>query len=300
MIKRTLFFSKPYYLSLKYSQLVIRSKGNGEEQSEDVSIPVEDIGYMVLEHPQISFSIKLLEQLCSNNVAVVFCDSKHMPSSMLLPLDGHHIQGEMFRHQLAATAPLKKNLWKQTIEAKIMNQARMLEFQGINPVGLKNIAKNVKSDDSDNREGFAAKLYWQALMGNDFVRDRYGAPPNHFLNYGYILLRSAVARALVGSGLLATLGIHHRNRYNAFCLADDIMEPYRPYVDRIVVGLNRKYPDAGELTTEQKAGLLGLFSEDVVIGKVKRPLMLALSVTTASLARCYSCESRRIVYPIFE
>jgi len=262
--------------------------------------PVEDIGFIVLDHPQISFSMKLVEQLNEFNVATVFCDSKHMPSSMLLPLDAHHIQSELFRAQVSASEPLKKNLWKQTIEAKIQNQARLLEKLRRNSLPLKNLMKNVKSGDSDNREGFAARLYWTALLGKDFIRDRYGEPPNHFLNYGYILLRSAVARALAGSGLLATLGIHHRNRYNAFCLADDIMEPYRPWVDEIAFDLHEKYPDALMLEKEHKAELLQLMAADVKIGENKRPLMVALSQTTASLARCFSGEIRKITYPEFE
>ena len=174
-----------------------------------------------------------------------------------------------------------------------------MEKQGRNPKGIRNIAKTVKSGDSDNREGFAARLYWKALIGNDFYRDRYGPPPNHFLNYGYILLRSAVARALSGSGLLSTLGIHHHNRYNAFCLADDIMEPYRPYVDEIALSLYIQYPDVMILEKEHKAKLLELMAVDVEIGKVKRPLMIALSITTASLAKCFSGDSRKIVYPVF-
>lgn len=296
MLKRTIFFSSPYYLSLKDCQLVAQSK----DQLSQKTIPVEDIGFIVLDHPQISFSMKLVEQLNANNVALVFCDSKHMPSSMLLNLESHSLQSELFRAQISASEPLKKNLWKQTIEAKIRNQARLLEKLGKNSLPLKNLAKSVKSGDSDNREGFAARLYWTELFGRDFIRDRYGFAPNPFLNYGYILLRSAVARALAGSGLLATLGIHHRNRYNAFCLADDVMEPYRPWVDEIAFDLHEKYPDTPVLEKEHKAELLQLMAADVNIGENKRPLMVALSQTTASLSRCFTGETRKIVYPVFE
>lgn len=296
MIKRTLFISQAYRLSLKNMQLVVASL----DELAKRTIPIEDIGYIVLDHPQISFTMKLIEQLNAFNVAVVFCDSKHMPSSMLLSLDSNHIQSEVFRQQINASEPLKKNLWKQTIEAKIQNQALHLKKQGINNIGLRNIAKTVKSGDADNREGFAARLYWKSLIGSDFYRDRFGPPPNHFLNYGYILLRSAVARALSGSGLLSTLGIHHRNRYNAYCLADDIMEPYRPYVDEIAVDMYEKYPDVLILEKEHKAELLKLMAIDVEIGQVKRPLMVALSITTASLAKCFSGETRKITYPIFK
>ena len=296
MIKRTFFVSNPYHLSLKSKQLQVSEKGGLVIKTA----PVEDIGFLVLDHPQISFTMKLVEELSEFNVATIFCDSKHMPASMLLPLEAHYIQGELFRAQISASEPLKKNLWKQTIEAKIMNQARLLDKLEKKSIQLKSIAKTIKSGDSDNREGFAARIYWTALLGKEFIRDRYGEPPNNFLNYGYILLRSAVARALAGSGLLATLGIHHRNRYNAFCLADDIMEPYRPYVDEIAYDLNEKYPDTMMLEKEHKAGLLQLMAVDVKIGENKRPLMIALSQTTASLARCFNGEQRKITYPVFE
>ena len=296
MLKRTLFISNPYHLSLKNRQLVVSEKTGVPLKT----VPVEDIGFVVIDNPQISFTLKLVEELNEHNVAVVFCDSKHLPSSMLLPLDAHHIQNELFRAQINASEPLKKNLWKQTVEAKIKNQARLLEKRGINGNPLKVIANSVKSGDSDNREGFAARIYWNALFGRKFIRDRYGDPPNMYLNYGYILLRSAVARALAGSGLLATLGIHHRNRYNAFCLADDMMEPYRPWVDEIAADLEEKYPGLYILEKAQKAELLQLMTADVRIGESRRPLMMALSQTTASLARCFGGEIRKITYPEFE
>lgn len=296
MLKRTLFISNPYHLSLKNRQLVVSEKAGMPLKTA----PIEDIGFVVLDNPQISFTMKLVEELNENNVAVVFCDSKHLPSSMLLPLDANHIQNELFRAQIRTSEPLKKNLWKQTVETKIKNQARLLEKLGKNGSQLKTLAKTVKSDDSDNREGFATRIYWNALFGKDFIRDRYGNPPNMYLNYGYIILRSAVARALSGSGLLATLGIHHRNRYNAFCLADDIMEPYRPWVDEIVLKIDKEWPGQLMLEKEQKAELLQLMTADVKIGENKRPLMVALSQTTASLARCFSGESRKISYPVFE
>lgn len=295
MLKRTLFFSNPYYLRMKDRQLVIQSKDDLVHKT----VPIEDLGFIVLDHPQISFSMKLIEQLNDHNVALVFCDSKHMPSSMTLPLDSHHIQNELFRAQIGASEPLKKNLWKQTIEAKIKNQALLLKKTGKQHQQLLALSKTVKSGDPDNREGFAARVYWNALFGKQFFRDRYGDPPNPFLNYGYILLRSAVARSLAGSGLLATLGIHHRNRYNAFCLADDVMEPYRPYVDEIAFRMSEKWPDIQILDKEHKAELLQLMTTDVLIGENKRPLMVALSQTTASLARCFSGETRKIVYPEF-
>lgn len=296
MLKRTLFISNPYHLSVKNNQLVVSVKAGMPVKT----VPVEDIGFVVLENHEISLTLKLVEQLTENNVAVVFCDSKHMPSSMLLPLDANHIQNEIFRAQIEASEPLKKNLWKQVIETKIANQARLLDKLSKNSTKLKALMKSVKSGDSDNREGFAARLYWTEMFSSSFIRDRFGMLPNLFLNYGYILLRSAVARSLAGSGLLATLGIHHHNRYNAFCLADDIMEPYRPYVDEIVYRMNEKWPDETEINTEHKAELLQLMTADVRIGENQRPLMVALSQTTASLARCFSGEERKLVLPVFE
>jgi CRISPR-associated protein Cas1 len=309
MLKRTLFFSNAYYLSLKDRQLVIQPKDDlaeanfskvsnfGKGINTATMVPVEDIGFVVLDHPQISFSMKLVEFLNANNVAVIFCDSTHMPSSMLLNLESHSLQSELFRAQVGASEPLKKNLWKQTIEAKIGNQAAMLEHEGHKAHELRAYAKSVKSGDMENREGLAARVYWGRLLGNGFYRDRMGPPPNHLLNYGYIVLRSAVARALSGSGLLPTLGIHHHNRYNAFCLADDIMEPYRPYVDRIALKAHEAFPDEMIMTKDMKAAMLALMATDVWIDGNKRPLMVALSQTTASLSRCFNGEGRKIVYP---
>ena len=295
MLKRTLFFSQAYHLSLRDCQLVIQSK----DELITKSVPIEDVGFVVLEHPQITITMKVMEQLNANNVAVVFCDSRHMPSSMLLNLESHSLQSELFRAQVSASEPLKKNLWKQTIEAKITNQAAHLEKQGLKAHELRAYAKSVKSGDTENREGLAARIYWSRLVGNGFLRDRYGDPPNHLLNYGYILLRSAVARALVGSGLLPTLGIHHHNKYNAFCLADDIMEPYRPFVDQLAMRVYGDYPDELFLNKEMKTQMLGLMAGDVWIEGNRRPLMVALSQTTASLSRCFSGENRKIVYPEF-
>ncbi|MBK3515735.1 type II CRISPR-associated endonuclease Cas1 [Carboxylicivirga marina] len=295
MLKRTLFFTNPAYLSVRQKQLVVKTKDSDTERS----VPIEDIGIVILEHPQISMTMPTLQQLNTNNVAVIFCDEKHMPASMLLNLDGHHLQNEIFRKQINSSQPLKKQLWQQTIVAKIKNQAALLKSKSIDSGSLVSLASSVKSDDSTNREGTAAREYWGRLFDNDFTRDRYGAYPNNLLNYGYIVLRSAVARALVGSGLLPTLGIHHSNRYNAYCLADDIMEPYRPYVDDVIYEMWQSGNGELILEKETKAHLLQVLSCDVSIGEVKRPLLLALSHTTASLARCFNGEGKKILYPTF-
>ena len=292
MLKRTILFAHPYHLRVEDKQLVAVDRETGKEKRA----PVEDLGYVILDHPQISVTLPLLEELNSRNVAVIFCDRKHMPVSMNLNLDGHHLQSELFRYQTQASLPLKKNLWQQTVTAKIRNQAALLEKKGGKYEDLLVMARNVKNGDADNREGAAARLYWLRLFGKDFVRDRYGSPPNNLLNYGYAVLRAAVARALTGSGLLATLGIHHHNRYNAFCLADDIMEPYRPFVDELADMIYREENNPAELSNKIKLRLLELLSRDVTVGKMKRPLMVALSLTSASLAQCFSGETRKLVY----
>lgn len=269
------------------------------EVGEARSVPIEDIGFVVIENQQISCTIPLLNALVAHNVAVVICNEKHLPVSMLLNLDGHTIQTELFGHQLRASVPLKKQLWKQTVEAKIHNQATLLQILGKSHGELFALAKKVTSGDSTKREGVAARFYWSSLFGKGFVRDRYGNPPNMLLNYGYAILRAAVARALSGSGLLSTLGIFHHNRYNSFCLADDIMEPYRPFVDMYVYRIFQQKPELIEVETNDKLELLKVLTADVLINKNMRPVMLAISQTTASLARCFALESKRIAYPGF-
>lgn len=292
MLKRTLLFSKPASLTTRNEQLVVSEPGG---KTEKATVPIEDIGYLVLENRQLYVSMPLYEKLITNNVAVVFCDSSHMPNGMLLNLDGNNLQSEMFRHQVNASVPLKKNLWKQTIEAKLINQSRHLKSQSLRDGDVLSLSKNVKSGDSDNKEGTASRLYWKRLFGNDFTRERYGNFPNNFLNYGYAILRAAVARSLSGSGLLATLGIYHRNKYNAYCLADDIMEPYRPFVDQCVYEMVEENFDV-DLGKESKMRLLNILSADAIFGDNKRPLMIGLSLTTASLAKCFAGQTKKITY----
>jgi CRISPR-associated protein Cas1 len=294
MIKRTLFFTQPCKLAVKDRQLIATYPESGETKTA----PVEDLGFVVIENQQISISMPLLAELTGNNVAVVFCNAAHYPSSMLLNLDGHHIQQELFRHQIDATEPLKKNLWKQTVEAKIRNQSGVLRRLSKDHRKVLAFAEKVKSGDPENAEGSAARIYWPLLFGEKFIREQHGDPPNHLLNYGYAIIRAAVARALAGSGLLATLGIHHHNKYNAFCLADDIMEPYRPYVDLLVHEIFAKEKEIDELTTGLKLQLLEILTVDVQLEKQLRPLMVGLSSTTASLAKCYAGTAKKINYPL--
>lgn len=303
MIKKTLFFGNPAYLSIKNSQLVVKRIDPETQQEVVRTIPIEDIGVVVLEDRQITITNVALDALLQNNCAVITCDEKHMPSGMLLPLEGNTIQSERFANQIEASLPLKKQLWQQTVQAKIRNQASVLKRMSDVEVGcMLAWANDVKSGDSDNLEGRAAAYYWKNIFPSlpGFTRDREGEIPNNLLNYGYAIVRAVVARALVASGLLPTLGIHHHNRYNAYCLADDIMEPYRPYVDELVINIMRSGIDYGELTPELKKQFLSLPVTEVVIGGQRSPLMVAASQTTASLCKCYLGELRKMAYPTME
>lgn len=303
MIKRTLYFGNPAYLSLKLKQLVVRlPQTDGDEKDEKANtrtVPIEDIGVIVLDHKQITVTQALLAELLDNNCAVITCDSRQLPVGLLLPLAGNTIQNERFRNQLDASLPLKKQLWQQTIESKIRNQAAMLEYTtGEVHNNMLKWSESVKSGDTENMEARAAVYYWKTIFPDNpyFVRDHEGGGANALLNYGYAILRAIVARALVASGLLPTLGIHHHNRYNAYCLADDIMEPYRPYIDKVVVDILNEDPEA-EITTTIKIKLLNIPVTEVVIGGRRSPLMVAVSHTTSSLVKCFRGESRRLVYP---
>ena len=303
MIKRTLFFGNPTYLSMRNAQLVIKLNDAQTQEETVKTIPIEDIGVVVLEDRQITITNGAMDALLQNNCAVITCDEKHMPAGLLLPLEGHTVQSERFRWQIEASLPLKKQLWQQTVQAKIRNQASVLKRLSGAEVGcMMAWATDVKSGDSENLEGRAAAYYWKSVFPEmeRFVRDREGEAPNNLLNYGYAIVRAVIARSLVASGLLPTLGIHHHNRYNAFCLADDVMEPYRPYVDELVIEIMRTSVDCGELTADLKRKLLGLPVKEVVIDGHRSPLMVASSQTTASLAKCFGGELRKIVYPIME
>ncbi len=309
MIKRTLCFSNPAYLSLRNKQLVIKlpevecndTLPESFKRDATRTVPIEDIGVVLLDNKQITITQGVLEALLANNCAVISCDSSHMPTGLLLPLESHTLQSERFRNQLDASLPLKKQLWQQTIQAKITNQATALQrVTGCEVGNMRAWARDVRSGDPDNYEARAAAYYWQTFFPRypHFVRGREGEPPNNLLNYGYAILRATVARSLVGSGLLPTLGIHHHNRYNAYCLADDIMEPYRPYVDCLVAEIVNEGKDITQLTTDIKSRLLTIPILDVVIDNRRSPLMIATTRTTASLAACFAGETRRIAYPV--
>ncbi len=305
MIKKTLYFGNPMYLSLRNAQLVLRKPDADKleesfKQDAERTIPIEDIGVVVLDNRRITITTGAMEALLGNNCAIITCDSTNLPVGLMLPLSGNTTQSERFRNQIDASLPLKKQLWQQTIRQKILNQATVLNKNtGAIVKNMQVWANEVKSGDPDNLEARAAAYYWRNIFPSlpNFVRGREGDPPNNLLNYGYAILRACVARGLVGSGLLPTLGIHHHNRYNAYCLADDIMEPYRPFVDDLVINIMQKYPDYTELTQSIKTALLMIPSLDVMLDGKRSPLMIAVGQTTASLAKCFNGELRKIAYP---
>lgn len=310
MIKRTLCFSNPAYLSLTNSQLVIKmpevEKADLPESFKESTVrtvPIEDIGVVVLDNRQITITQGAIEAMLENNCAIITCDGSHLPVGLMLPLCGNTTQSERFREQIDASLPLKKQLWQQTVQCKIHNQAAVLkQTRGAVVKNMLAWENDVRSGDADNLEGRAAAYYWKNMFPDvaDFTRDRDGVAPNNLLNYGYAILRAVVARSLVASGLLPTLGIHHHNKYNAYCLADDIMEPYRPYIDLLVTNITAKFGYPEELTTELKRELLIIPVLDVVIGGQRSPLMTAVAQTTASLYKCFSGDARKIVYPVIE
>ena len=298
MIKRTLFFGNPAYLSTRNEQLVVQFP---EGDKPDRTIPIEDLGYIVLEHPQITLTNGLLMKLVQNKTAVITCDRQHLPCSLLQPLVGHTEQTERIRAQLNASVPLKKQLWQQTVIAKVENQADHLMRYARNALKLQRWSKEVKSGDSTHVEAYAAAYYFQTLFDQfaDFSRNQKGIPPNNLLNYGYAILRAVAARALISSGLFPSVGIFHRNKYNSFCLADDVMEPYRPFVDSVVFDLVETGCQIQELNTGLKTELLKIPALDVIIDGKQSPLMVAMSRTTNSLFDCFAGVSRKILYPTF-
>ena len=295
-------------LSLRNAQLVLhlpevesnKTLPEAIKREAERTIPIEDIGVVVLDNKRITITSGVMEALLENNCAVITCNQKSMPVGLLLPLCGNATQNERFRSQIDASLPLRKQLWQQTIKQKILNQEYVLRDNTDKETNCMRVWSNdVRSGDPDNLEARAAAYYWKNLFNDclNFVRDRDGSPPNNLLNYGYAILRAIIARSLVGSGLLPTLGIHHHNRYNAYCLADDIMEPYRPYVDQLVLDIIHNNNEISEITREIKLQLLSIPTLDVVINGKRSPLMIAAQQTSASLAKCFAGESKRISYP---
>ena len=310
MIKRTIEISQqPAHLSVRLDQLIIQPHDQPKESA--TSIPCEDIGMVLIDHGQCTYSHAALAKLSEFGAAVVVCGRDHLPIGMLLPLADHTQVVWRVNDQLGVRKPLRKQLWKQIVQAKIRAQAANLPRDSAARGRLLAMAsREVRSGDPTNVEAQAAKTYWGAWLapyGNagssmgdsvKFRRDPKGADPlNLMLNYGYAVVRAAVARAIVGAGFLPVLGLHHHNRSNQFCLADDLMEPLRPMADRRVREL---YVIHGrrELNQPTKAGLLELLTRPVEVDGETGPLMVALHGMVASLVKCYEGSSKKIVFPV--
>ena len=296
MIKRTLVFTTSGRLRLHLRQLVWEGEDGRSSQ-----VPIEDIGFVILESPLITVSTALLRELCMSNAAVVICDASHMPGSYLLPVAGHTMCQKVMGMQIALSAVKKDILWAQTVKRKIFNQGCVAKkYNLLLGRDLVKWSKEVRRGDPSNLEAQAARAYFTVFTMDEmcpFHRSPTGPMPNPALNYGYAILRAAVARALVSAGLNCMMGIHHHNQYDPYCLADDIMEPYRPFVDMLVLENYEIFEKSDELTPEMKRVLLGLLVMDVEIGKMKRPLMNALTLTAASIVRVISGNDEEIEYP---
>jgi len=296
MLYRSIYIGNPAYLKLKDNQMHILEPESNEVKGK---VPVEDLGLLMLDHWQITISHQLIQRLMGNNVVVVSCDEVHLPHGIMLPMYGHTEHSERVKYQIEASEPLKKQLWKQTIESKIINQIEVLKKLGNYYEPMLVYLNSVKSGDATNMEGIAAQHYWKYLISLDFLRQRFGESPNQFFNFGYAVLRSIVARALVETGLNPVLGIFHKNKYNPYCLADDVMEPYRPFVDALVMDWLIENPNSEDLTKEFKAHILKIATKDVKIDRVIRPLIVGVKTTCSSLYKCYTGEKRLISYPEF-
>lgn len=295
MLKRTIYIGNSAYLKTKLNQLVVQCTETKEIKG---TIAIEDMALLLLDHPQITLSSQLINALMGNTVAVIHCDAHHLPNGLMLPMVGHTELTERWRYQLNASIPLKKQLWKQVVEAKINNQKALLKINKQPIAAMDTYLEKLISGDETNMEGKAANHYWKYIL-NDFQRARFGDVPNNLLNFGYAILRSIVARALVSSGLLPAQGLFHKNKYNPYCLADDIMEPYRPFVDALVLEYINIYGKEETLTKQAKAHLLTIATQDVCINAKKRPLLVAVTTTTASLYKCFTGERRIVLCPSF-
>lgn len=310
MIKQTLYFGNPAYLSLSNGQMIWRSPDHPKntdlpsflQKDTQKSFNIEDIGFIILDNSRITVTQGLMSALMTSNVILMICDNTHHPNGLALSINDNTLLTERHLKQVAASIPLKKNLWAQIICRKIQNQARALLLANDNTGHysyLLKMSKTVKSGDSTNREAFAASYYWPRLMPeiDGFVRIREGFPPNNYFNYGYAILRAAMARSIVSTGLIPSIGIFHKSRYNSFCLADDLMEAFRPVVDSEIVKIIRKYGENSELSADIKKELLSIFTMDIRMGKELSPLMTACTRLARSLYNCFEGSSRKLLLP---
>ncbi len=268
------------------------------DEADRFTVPLDEVGVLVVSHPCVSFTQAVLAGLAGAGGAFVACDGRHMPVGMMLPLGGHHVQAERFAAQAAAPLPLKKRLWQQIVKAKIRAQGRLLERLRGGDDGLLRLARQVRSGDPQNVEARASQRYWAALFGNrPFARSRDADDQNRHLNYGYAVLRAIVGRAICASGLHPSLGIHHHNRYDAFCLADDLMEPFRPLVDEAVARWVDKHGPSAPLDREAKAFLLAALTGRLTVEGERRTLFDAVSRAAASLAAAFEGKRKGLALP---
>ena len=295
-LKKVLHFGNPARLSLKFEQLVIELEGKGP-----ITRPLEDVGSIVIDHQQVRCSTPLIAKAAEKGVVIVWCDAKHLPVSYSLPYVGNNLQNLRHRQQWEAGKPVIKQAWAQLIQAKLKNQALVLDMRGGDGSRLHHLSQQVRSGDPDNLEAVGARHYWSRVFGRErgFSRDPGGGFPNNFLNYGYAIVRAGMARALAGAGLCLSIGVFHHNQYNPFVLADDCMEPYRPWVDLLVAGM-AEGRDEGELDKDSKAELLTLLHQDVFVGGKQRPMMLSMDGLAQSLAFMFAGEEKELKLPFLD
>ncbi|MGF1548991.1 MAG: type II CRISPR-associated endonuclease Cas1 [Sphingomonadaceae bacterium] len=258
-------------------------KADGEEVGR---IALDDVHAVIVHAHGVSWTGNLVARLAERGAPIVFCGTHHSPVAVTLPIEGHHAQGARMRAQWNASRPLAKQLWRRIVQSKIRMQGSLLAARGAEEaVAFPHIARRVKSGDPDNQEAQAARRYWPALMGADFRRDRHEGDTNALLNYGYAVMRATVARAVVAAGLHPTMGIQHANRGNAFALADDLVEPFRPLVD----ALARAMVEAGMETLDPpvKRRFARLIAFDLRIGGEASPVSVAAQKLAQSLAKSF-------------
>ena len=295
MIRKTLEFSTPgTRLSISHRQLVIDRPGQPR-----MTRPVEDLGVVIVDDVRATYTQSVFLELLEAGATVLVSGRNHLPTGLMLPLDAHHVQTERHRAQVAAKEPVKKRVWQAIIRTKIAQQAAVLTHFTGRDAGLAHMVGRVRSGDPDNLEAQAAQRYWPRLFGAVFRRDRDADGVNTLLNYGYAVIRAAVARAIVAAGLIPSLGVHHRNRSNPFCLADDLFEPYRPYVDwrvKLLTG-NGTSPAPDLSQQETRAALLSLFNETVRVDERRMPLLYAIQAGAVSLCRALTGGDRTLALP---
>jgi CRISP-associated protein Cas1 len=294
MIKRIVDISEAAYLHLKQQQLLIDKQGKTIGK-----IPIEDLGVLILQHAAIVLTQQLIIACQKNKVVIIFCDEKHLPYSVILPIaEAHYLHNKVLKQQIGITEPLRKRLWQQIVREKIRQQVRTLILIDKDSARLRRLIKEVKTGDSGNCEAVAAQIYWKLLFGNQFRRDVDREGVNSLLNYGYSIIRAMIARSICSTGLHPTLGLFHRNQYNSLCLADDVMEPFRPWVDWLVYQMAQE--NQTTINQNSKQLLLGLLSKEVVQEGKKMPLMVATHYLMANLKSCYNKEKKVLNYPQME